>query len=108
VCTIIERGFDLEKAQGGPLTPNFDGGRLRYGRGLYFSKTSSKSNDYARGSERVHAGAKVRCMFVCLVALGNELRTPEEWLNEDQVNAQLKVCAPPFFFLRPRRLSRGT
>jgi len=94
VCTIIERGFDLDKSRGGPLTSQFAtlGGALRYGRGLYFSKTSSKSDDYGSESERTdRTGARVRCMFMCLVALGRELRTPAERLEEHQVSAQLKA-----------------
>ena len=47
--------------------------QLRYGQGLYFSRTSSKSNDYAAGSERELGGdgarRAVRAMFLCKVVI---------------------------------------
>ena len=58
---------------------------LRYGEGMYFSQTSSKSNDYNAGSETTctfnssqrgankrRRGGTVqrRCMLLCKVALG--------------------------------------
>ena len=48
--------FDLVVIGAGPGAPDLITVRgLRYGRGLYFSATSGKSNDYAHGSERVRA-----------------------------------------------------
>ena len=84
VCSIAASGFQLRHAGGGALSPAF--GFLRYGRGLYFSRTSSKSNDYGAGSERSHGGANHRVMFLCKVALGKVLRSPEEWLDEAAIN----------------------
>ena len=63
---------------------------LRYGRGIYFSATSSKSNDYSKGSELVlrqgdrHGRLWAwRCMFVCHVAIGNTYRTTDGSLTDD-------------------------
>lgn len=67
VCSVCRIGFELRLAGTGPA-----GGRvrpLRYGQGLYFSSTSSKSDDYAACSERSGpGGTRLRCMFLCKVA----------------------------------------
>eukprot|EP01052_Picozoa_sp_SAG31_P023098 SAG31_NODE_1877_length_7007_cov_3.257093_2_plen_229_part_00 len=83
LCNIAASGFELGHA-------GATGGQrmnLRYGPGLYFSSTSSKSNDYNEGSEsdcfqfgtarkRMAGGAlpgrhvRRRCLFLCKVALG--------------------------------------
>ena len=64
-----------ERAGGGPLSASL--GFLRYGRGLYFSKTSSKSHDYGGETERVRGNEPHRVMFLCKVALGEQLRGEE-------------------------------
>jgi hypothetical protein len=76
VCNICEASFDLSRAGGGGSLAW--GGVQRYTPGLYFSRTSSKSNDYAAGSNR----DGVRAMFLCRVLVGNSLRTPESELDE--------------------------
>lgn len=76
LCGILSRGFALRTVGSGP---NAAIGRasfgtasgLRYGRGLYFSSTSGKSNDYAAGSERVRGrGRRWRTLFCARVAAG--------------------------------------
>ena len=47
VCTICASSFDLQHAGSARV-----GGFFRYGRGLYFSRVSSKSNDYNINSQR--------------------------------------------------------
>lgn len=68
VCSIFARSFDVALAG----TSAVGGLRraLRYGGGIYFSKCSSKSNDYANPSERAVAGERYRVMFLCRVSLG--------------------------------------
>lgn len=98
VCSICESGFKLDRAHSGPMTRGYATlrGSLRYDVGLYFSKHSSKSHDYASNSEQplhVKAAASsdttgpklVRCMFLCRVALGRELRTDQATLGEVEV-----------------------
>jgi len=58
---------------------------LRYGRGVYTSRTSSKANDYAIGSDR----GGVRVMFLCKVLLGQPLKVKEDRLNEAYVDAHI-------------------
>ncbi|KAJ1629915.1 hypothetical protein T492DRAFT_1007779, partial [Pavlovales sp. CCMP2436] len=60
VCSICSRGFDLNQSGNGP-----HGGRSKtcVTAVAYFSKASSKSNDYAKNSER----DGVRVMFLCKV-----------------------------------------
>ena len=75
VCGIMGQGFMLEHAGTGPNSTRTVGlgvGNLRYGKGLYFSAISGKSNDYATASEQIRPGAygrlrRWRCMFVCEV-----------------------------------------
>ena len=63
----------------------------RYGRGLYFSRVSSKSNDYNGASERANPRSlqpgRYRLMFMCKVAEGEAHRTREDQLSEAQVDA---------------------
>lgn len=82
VCTICARSFDLNLAGSGPGGTRM---QLRYGRGLYTSRTSSKAHDYAAPSER----AGVRVMFLCKVLLGRTLETAEEALGEEQIDMHL-------------------
>jgi len=84
VCNILARSFDLARA--GSSLPGGQRMRLRYGPGLYFSKCSSKSNDYALHSERKfdkHRGT-YRVMFLCKVAQGNVYRTKEPTIDDVQ------------------------
>lgn len=68
VCSIFARSFDV--AHAGTSAVGGQRRALRYGPGLYFSKCSSKSNDYAQTSERQSAGHRYRVMFLCRVSLG--------------------------------------
>lgn len=86
VCTICATSFDLSLAG----STGRAGGFFRYGRGLYFSRVSSKSNDYNERSERhnphsLRAG-RYRLMFLCKVAEGNAHRTTQDTLSEAQVH----------------------
>ena len=87
LCNIAGSGFQLSHAGTGTGGARMN---LRYGPGLYFSSTSSKSNDYAMNSEsqcRVskfdrgvkrrrgvapNSTVRRRCMLLCKVALGKE------------------------------------
>eukprot|EP01095_Lingulamoeba_sp_RSL-Kostka_P012101 TRINITY_DN4737_c0_g1_i1.p1 TRINITY_DN4737_c0_g1~~TRINITY_DN4737_c0_g1_i1.p1 ORF type:complete len:158 (+),score=36.96 TRINITY_DN4737_c0_g1_i1:42-515(+) len=61
VCRIIEGGFIIPKsAAHGSL----------YGRGVYFTSTSSKSHTYNLKSARLRNGVTARCMFVVNVVVG--------------------------------------
>jgi len=91
VCSIAASAFKLAYAGGGGLTPAF--GFLRYGRGLYFSRTASKSHTYGAESERTRAGRKYRVMFLCKVALGHTLRTPSDRLDERQIDGEIVARA---------------
>lgn len=82
VCNICARSFSLELSGKGP-----GGNRLalRYGGGMYFSKASSKSNDYAAESER----GGVRVMFLCRVATGRVLEVAQDTLDQSVIDRQL-------------------
>lgn len=84
VCNILATSFDIRRAG----TSSTGGQRmaLRYGEGLYFSKTSSKSNDYAANSERRVAGHRGQCrvMFLCKVALGSVYETTRDRIDDVQ------------------------
>ena len=59
---------------------------LRYGKGLYFSRTSSKSNDYLWGEHKVLAdGSRWGIMFLCKVALGRSWMVAQDFVPEDEV-----------------------
>ena len=79
LCSILAKGFSLAHAGTGPNAGRANFGTaagLRYGRGLYFSSTSGKSNDYAGGSERVRRGSRRwRTLFLCQVAAGKAFCT---------------------------------
>jgi hypothetical protein len=84
VCRICEISFDITRAGGGRLTQNF--GYLRYGPGLYFSKSPNKSHDYAADSKRHVAGVgNTRVMFLCRVALGRTLLTDAAAMDDTEV-----------------------
>ncbi|KAL6061398.1 PARP catalytic domain-containing protein [Balamuthia mandrillaris] len=68
VCNICTVGFSMDKVR----RHNFQ----RFGFGLYFSATSSKSHSYNDNSERVGPrGERLRVMFLCKVATGREYVT---------------------------------
>ena len=78
LCSILAGGFSLAHAGSGPNATQVTFGSavgLRYGRGLYFSSTSGKSNDYAAGSERKRRGRRWRTLFLCNVAAGHAFCT---------------------------------
>lgn len=79
LCSILGCGFRLAHAGTGPNAGNR--ATLRYGRGLYFSSTSGKSNDYAMRSERIRSNRRWRTMFVASVAAGRAYRTEEGELD---------------------------
>lgn len=71
------------------------GGFFRYARGLYFSRVSSKSNDYNMHSQRDNPKSlgpgSYRCMFLCKVAEGAVYKTQTEQLEEDAVR-EILTC----------------
>ena len=90
VCNICRTGFALDRA-------GATGGQrmsLRYGRGLYFSDTSGKSNDYNQASERQrhiagHGSQPWRCMFLCQVVAGRTHRTTHGHIEQPQIEQLL-------------------
>jgi hypothetical protein len=88
VCTICATSFDV--AHSGRAAFGGSARRaLRYGRGLYFSRVSSKSNDYNEKTERQSSQGRFRIMFLCKVALGSEWKVPDEDLGEQDVDAHV-------------------
>lgn len=82
VCRICSDSFDVRFAGSG------SGGQrmaLRYGKGLYFSSTSSKSNDYATGSEKAMHGQAHRLMFLSKVAQGAPHICDEEVMSDEAI-----------------------
>ncbi|CAM9611816.1 unnamed protein product [Scytosiphon promiscuus] len=79
-CNICMVGFKLV----GTAQKSY----ARYGRGLYFSSVSGKSNDYAGGSEQMRNGARYRTMFLCNVAVGKAKVTEAVDLPDDQCPGQ--------------------
>ncbi|KAJ8600807.1 hypothetical protein CTAYLR_009997 [Chrysophaeum taylorii] len=86
VCSIVAESFSLSLA--GTSSVGGQRRQLRYGQGLYFSKCSSKSNDYAEHSERATPTGTYRVMFLCKVALGSVHQTARPQI--DDVNPILK------------------
>ena len=97
VCGICATSFDLDRCGTGPKSSNSTAVALptagmRYGKGLYFSKVSSKSNDYAAKSER-HVGGgghgsqsrRLCAVFLCKVAVGVSHVTKEDFLDADKL-----------------------
>jgi hypothetical protein len=72
VCNITTNGFDPTRIGKGALSQAMQPGPgfKRFGAGFYFAYNSSKSHDYAAGSEFPHNGKKIRCMLICKVSLG--------------------------------------
>jgi len=67
ICGIVTKGFLLSKLGTGSSqhVPGFS----RFGSGIYFSATSSKSHDYSHKSETA-LGKSKRCMLLCNVVVG--------------------------------------
>jgi hypothetical protein len=85
VCNIIRNAFLLERA--GTSFGNVGFGQFgRFGKGLYFTSTSSKSNDYNHHSAVTVGGVVTKSMFAVKVALGKGKR-----LMQDSPN----LFAPP-------------
>ena len=84
LCSILGNGLLLAHAGSGPNASNRT--TLRYGKGLYFSSTSGKSNDYAMHSERLRGSRRWRTMFVARVAAGRAFCTEA---------AELDLTKPP-------------
>lgn len=92
VCSICQKSFLINKAGSNTSSTGF---ALRYGKGIYFSSCSSKSNDYADGSERINPCGRRnilyawRCMFLCEVAVGKAFVTTEGIITDR------RMCPPP-------------
>lgn len=90
ICSICRSSLKLRHC-GTPAARS--GGWLRFGRGLYFSSCSGKSNDYSEGSEKVLRGKggrnwRWRCMLLCKVAVGRAFETDAATdLDEEQFSA---------------------
>ena len=84
VCSICSGSFDIGRAGSGRLTSTAGGGVLRYGRGVYFSSVSSKSDDYSGGgvASAVSEPGALRSMFMCKVAAGRTFRAPSDSMEE--------------------------
>ncbi|KAG6541983.1 hypothetical protein Mapa_016620 [Marchantia paleacea] len=67
MCSILRRGFKLAKA----ATNKWQ----RYGRGIYTTPTSGKSDDY------IPATSERRAVFVCKVLTGKQYRTKTNYLG---------------------------
>ncbi|CAM9324087.1 unnamed protein product, partial [Choristocarpus tenellus] len=85
VCSICTHGFTF-KGVGGTARRTSIG--LRYGKGLYFSSVSGKSNDYAVGSSKVADGKTYRCMFMCTVVSGKAYKTKSGSLPDTECPPQ--------------------
>ena len=85
LCNICCTGFQATRLRGNARFPG------RYGSGLYFSSTSSKSNDYAKGVERVVDGRRLRGVLVCDVAAGKSYSTKKgfPFMPDDEVKTIL-------------------
>jgi hypothetical protein len=89
LCSILAGSFALAHSGRGPNASRATfgtAGGLRYGRGLYFSSTSGKSNDYAHRSERMRRGRRWRTLFLASVAAGKAYCTEA---------AELDLSRPP-------------
>jgi hypothetical protein len=77
VCSICTTSFTTDKAE-------TNAGRrmaLRYGKGLYFSPVSSKSNDYTNRRKH-HDGFYMRSIFLCKVVPGRKWVTEDGFMHE--------------------------
>ncbi|CAG8504751.1 5742_t:CDS:2 [Acaulospora morrowiae] len=66
VCCIIKEGYKLRYVGTGTISAAFQ----RFGRGIYFSGTSSKSDDYNEGSLKNHYGTNYKVMILNKVVVG--------------------------------------
>ena len=86
VCNICATSFEMARSGTGPNATNAVATQLpnslRYGKGLYFSKASSKSDAYANETER----GTMRVIFLCKVAHGNIHTTVESSLEESRID----------------------
>lgn len=74
VCNIFRVGWRM------PQKPRFE----RFGYGIYFTSTSSKSNSYNASSERTSNGVKTKCMFMAKVVVGRGLKLYKEDHDREQ------------------------
>lgn len=84
LCNLCCLGFRtvFSAPRGGDGRQAFE----RFGRGIYFSSTSSKSDDYsARGQRRALSGHRLRVMLLCDVAAGKAYRTRTDVSNHAAV-----------------------
>jgi hypothetical protein len=72
VCRIITEGYKLIYAK----TTKFK--YQRFGDGIYFSSTSSKSDDFNRGSLKYYNGVNYKVMFLNKVVVGKALELTQE------------------------------
>ncbi|RHZ71895.1 hypothetical protein Glove_249g3 [Diversispora epigaea] len=66
VCCIIKEGYKLRFVGTGTISAAFQ----RFGSGIYFSGTSSKSDDYNEGSLKNHYGTNYKVMLLNNVIVG--------------------------------------
>ncbi|CAG8443227.1 10306_t:CDS:2 [Ambispora gerdemannii] len=66
ICCIIREGYKLKFVGTGEISLAFQ----RFGRGLYFSGTSSKSDDYNEKSLKSYNGLKYKAMLLNKVVVG--------------------------------------
>lgn len=81
VCSLIRGGLDKSKVTGS---------WQRFGRGFYFSQTSSKANDYVKmecAKKRMHGKKELKIIFLCKVALGSSYTT-----TTDRTDLQAPPC----------------
>ena len=89
ICNICCTGFNELFCNTHFRNPSGSGGR--YGAGLYFSATSSKSNDYADGMQRNDADRTYRAVLLCNVAAGKsyETRVGRPFMKDTQMKSIL-------------------
>jgi len=83
LCRICSGGFQLSHVGSGA---GGWGGVQRYGNGLYFSGTSSKSNDYAIKAVRGRREGTCCAMFMCKVLRGQKYSTPDSTMTQQEVD----------------------
>ena len=72
VCGIITEGYKLIYARTGRFK------YLKFGDGIYFSGTSSKSDSFSRESLKHYNGAKYKVMFLNKVVAGRAFELTQE------------------------------
>ncbi|CAH1757966.1 8503_t:CDS:2 [Entrophospora sp. SA101] len=82
VCSIIKGGYKLRFVGTGTISAAFQ----RFGRGIYFSGTSSKSDDYNEGSLKYFQGSNYKVMILNKVVVGQGYQ-----LTKDN----MKLVEPP-------------